>query len=222
MDPDNEPEPRTYDEAVSHPTHGKQWEKSIQEEYDSIIKNNTWTLVPRPKDRRVVSCKWVFKNKKDEFGRITRLKSRLVARGFTQVYGVDYMDTFAPVAKLATIRALFAIAAVEDLEIDQMDVVAAFLASDLDEYLFMEQPKGFEQGKDGEDLVCLAQKSLYFVVMNEDKEGVAWRMQCRGSTVSCRSKGSNAMWELSTYNVVKHTMNDELGGNMTFVSITNQ
>ena len=71
------------------------------------------------------------------------------------------MDTFAPVAKLATIRALFAIAAVEDLKIDQMNVVAAFLASDLDEYLFMEQPEGFQQGKEREDLVCLVQKSLY-------------------------------------------------------------
>jgi hypothetical protein len=90
------------------------------------------------------------------------LKSRLVARGFTQVYGVDYLDTFAPVAKLATIRALFAISAVEDLEMDQMDVVAAFLASELDEYMYMEQPEGFERyGKDGELLVCLVRKSLY-------------------------------------------------------------
>jgi len=162
MDPDNELEPQTYGEAVSHPTPGKQWEKSIQEEYDSIIKNDTWTLVPRPKNRKVISCKWIFKHKKDEFGRINRLKSRLVARGFTQVYGVDYLDTFAPVAKLATIRALFAISAVEDLEMDQMDVVAAFLASELDEYMYMEQPEGFERyGKDGELLVCLVRKSLY-------------------------------------------------------------
>jgi hypothetical protein len=162
IDPDNELEPQTYNEAVSHPTRGKQWEKSIQEEYDSIIKNQTWTLVPRPKNRKVISCKWVFKHKKDEFGRINRLKSRLVARGFTQVYGVDYLDTFAPVAKLATIRALFGISAVEDLEMDQMDVVAAFLASELEEYLYMEQPEGFElYGENGELLVCLVRKSLY-------------------------------------------------------------
>jgi hypothetical protein len=90
------------------------------------------------------------------------LKSRLVAKGLTQVFVVDYLDTFVPVGKLATIRALFVISAIEDLETDQMDVVAVFLALQLDEYVYMEQLEGFElYGEDGELLVCLSRKSLY-------------------------------------------------------------
>src|SRR5437762_5381688 len=78
-------EPRTFREAVKHPMHSKEWRKAIQEEFDSIIRNGTWKLVPRPKGQKVVSSKWVFKYKKDEFGRIVRFKARLVARGYTQV-----------------------------------------------------------------------------------------------------------------------------------------
>ena len=100
----------------------------------------------------------MFKHKKDQYGRITHLKACIVARGFSQVYEVDYLETFAPVAKLASIRILFAIAAAMDLEIHQMDVVTAFLANELDEEIYMEQPKGFV---DGNDMVCKLGKSLY-------------------------------------------------------------
>jgi hypothetical protein len=141
--PDDEEEPTTYREATTHPTRAKEWEKAIMDEYHSIMRNNTWRLVPRPANRQVVTCKWVFKHKKDQFGRITRLKARLVAREFSQIYGVDYLDTYAPVAKLASIRILFAIAASLDLEIHQMDVVTAFLANALHEEIYMEQPEGF-------------------------------------------------------------------------------
>src|SRR5947207_4626299 len=99
-------------------------------------------MVPRPASREVGASEWVFKHKKDQFGRITRLKARLVARGFSQVYGIDYLDTYAPVAKLASIRILFAIAAAFDLEIHQMDVITAFLANTLHEEIYMEQPEG--------------------------------------------------------------------------------
>jgi len=87
------------------------------------------------------------------------LKARLVARGFSQIYGVDYLDTYAPVVKLASIRILLAIAAIYGLEIHQMDVVTAFLAGDLEEEIYMEQPEGFEVG--GNDFVCKLRKSLY-------------------------------------------------------------
>jgi Reverse transcriptase (RNA-dependent DNA polymerase) len=92
------------------------------------------------------------------------LNSSLVAKEFTQVFEVDYLDIFVPVGKLATIRVLFVICAIEDLEMDQMDVMAAFLASQLDEYMYMymEQLEGFElYGEDRELLVCLSRKSLY-------------------------------------------------------------
>src|SRR5437762_7702582 len=153
-DADDEDEPTTMQEAINHPTRGKQWEKAIRDEYESLIKNHTWDLVRRPKGRRIVTNKWALKHKKNEIARIVRLKARLVARGFSQFYGVDYLDTYAPVVKLASIRILLAIAAIYGLEIHQMDVVTAFLAGELEEEIFMEQPEGFEVGNKEDDLVC--------------------------------------------------------------------
>ena len=149
IDPNDEDEPVTVREAVSHPTRGKQWEKAIRDEYESLIKNHTWDIVQRPQNRQVVSNKFAFKHKKDEHAIIVRLKARLVARGFSQIYGVDYLDTYAPVVKLASIRILLAIAATNGLEIHQMDVVTAFLAGDLEEEIYMEQPEGFDSWKRG-------------------------------------------------------------------------
>src|SRR5271169_4341381 len=94
-------------------------------------------------------------------GRIVRLKARLVARGFSQIYGIDYLDTYAPVVKLASIRILLSLAAIYGLEIHQMDVVTAFLAGNLEEEIYMEQPEGFEVGTKDEDLVCRLRKSIY-------------------------------------------------------------
>ena len=79
---------------------------------NSLLKNHTWDLVPRPKNRQIVTNKIILKHKKNEMGQITRLKARLVARRFSQIYGVDYLDTYAPVVKLASIRILHAIAAI--------------------------------------------------------------------------------------------------------------
>jgi Reverse transcriptase (RNA-dependent DNA polymerase) len=91
-------------------------------------------------------------------GNLEKLKARLVVRGFPQVYGMDYLDTFSPVAKLPSLRILLAI---EDLEVHQMDVITAFLASDLEEEIYMDRPEGFKQGSEFENLVCLFKKGLY-------------------------------------------------------------
>src|SRR5256714_1962961 len=133
MDPNDEDEPATVKEALNHPERGKQWEKAIRDEVNSHLKNHTWDIVPRPRNRQVVSNKFAFKHKKNEVARIVRLKARLVARGFSQIYGIDYLDTYAPVIKLASIRIVLAIAAIFGLEIHQMDVVTAFLAGELEE-----------------------------------------------------------------------------------------
>jgi len=161
IDPNDEDEPTTVQEAINHPTRGKQWEKAIRDEVNSLIKNHTWDLVPRPRNRQIVTNKFAFKHKKDERVIIVRLKARLVARGFSQIYGVDYLDTYAPVVKLASIRILLAIAAIYGLEIHQIDVVTAFLAGDLKEEIYMEQPEGFEVGNKEDDLMCRLRKSLY-------------------------------------------------------------
>jgi len=132
----------------------------MQEEYNSLMANNTWTLVPLPPSRKPVSCKWVFKIKQGVNGEVERYKARLVARGFTQTYGVDYNETFAPVAKFTSIRCILALAALEDMEIHQMDVKMTILNGELEEEIYMNQPQGFvHQG--GEHLVCKLQKSLY-------------------------------------------------------------
>src|SRR5277367_6176897 len=159
-DPNDEDEPATVQQAINHSTRGKQWEKAIRDEYESLIKNHTWDLVRRPPGRMIVTNKFAFKHKKNEIARIIRLKARLVARGFSQIYGIDYLDTYAPVVKLASIRILLAIAAIYGLEIHQMDVVTAFLAGDLEEEIYMEQPEGFKVGS-REDFVCRLRKSIY-------------------------------------------------------------
>src|SRR5579871_4038471 len=143
-------EPQTLQEAINHPTHRKQWEKAIQYEYKSLIDNQTWKLVLLPEGRPIVECKWIFRHKLGADRIIQRFRIRLVAKGFTQTYGVDYNKTFAPVTKLPSLRLLLAIAVIEDLEIYQMDVSSAFLLADLEEEIYIDQPEGYEKGY----LVC--------------------------------------------------------------------
>src|ERR1700678_1210491 len=112
----------------------------------------TWEIVDVPKGVNVVGSKWVFQAKKDAAGNVVRYKARLVAQGFSQVPGVDYFDTFAPVACLASIRTVLAFAAAEDYETGQIDIKGAYLNGELtnDEVIFMRQPPGYEEvGADG-------------------------------------------------------------------------
>ncbi len=107
--------------------------------------------MPFPKDRKPISCKWVFKIKHGVDGELERYKARLVARGFTQTFGVDYNETFAPIVKFVSIHYILALVAIEDMEIHQMDVKTAFFNGDLEEEIYMEQPEGFTQ--EGEHLI---------------------------------------------------------------------
>ena len=99
--------PSSVEEALSNP----KWATAMQEELEALKKNNTWKLVPLPRGKKVVGCKWVFSIKHKADGSIDRYKARLVVKGFTQTYGIDYMETFSPVAKLNTIRVLLSLAA---------------------------------------------------------------------------------------------------------------
>jgi hypothetical protein len=122
--------------------------------------NNTWTLVSLPVGRKPVSYKWVFKIKQGTNGEVERYKARLVARSLTQTYGIDYNETFAPVIKFTSIHCILALAALEDMEIHQMDMKTAFFNGELEEEIYMEQLQGFmHQG--GGHLVCKLHKSLY-------------------------------------------------------------
>ena len=142
-------ERRTFEEACKDPN----WLKSMEEEIKSLLDNNTWTLSDLPSGRKVVKNKWVFKQKSDG-----RLKSRLVAKGFTQVFGVDYEETWSPVGRKPSLNLLIWYVVQTSYCWKQMDVDTAFLNSYLDEEIYMSQPLGFE---DGSSKVCRLLKSIY-------------------------------------------------------------
>jgi len=133
----------------------------MNEELESLYNNRTWKLAKPPKGQKVIGCKWVFK-KKDGSPRVdaTRYKACLVAKGFSQREGIDFNEVFSPVVKHSSIRVLLTIVALFDLELEQLDVKTTFLHGDLEEQIYMKQPKGFiVEGK--EDHACLLKKSLY-------------------------------------------------------------
>jgi hypothetical protein len=115
----------------------------MQEELNNFKRNEVWSLVERPK-QNVVGTKWVFRNKQDEHGVVTRNKARLVAKGYSQVEGLDFDETFAPVARLESIRILLAYATHHGFKLYQMDVKSAFLNGPIKEEVYVEQPPGFE------------------------------------------------------------------------------
>lgn len=125
-------EPATYEEAIKC-KESQKWIKAMKEEIESLLKNGTWILVVNPRTQKLISCKWLFK-KKVEVGEIEsiRFKARLVARGFTQVEGIDYTEVFSPVVKHSSIRILLALTAHFDWELHQLDVKTAFLHGDLE------------------------------------------------------------------------------------------
>jgi hypothetical protein len=151
-----ESEPSTFEEATSRQV----WRDAMMEEYNSIMKNDVWEVVPRPEGKSVVTSKWLYKLKHAADGSIEKYKARFVARGFSQVEGVDYDETFAPVARYTSIRAVISIAAEMGWKIHQMDVKTAFLNGLIEEEVYIEQPLGFEvHGR--ESHVCRLKKALY-------------------------------------------------------------
>ena len=139
------------------------WMSSCKSEMDSQYKNKTWKLVPRSEARNVLKSMWVFRKRdvlQPSGGYGVKHKARIVAKGYQQVEGVDYEETYAPVVKFTTIRAVLAIVAYLDLELHQMDVKTAFLNGELDEDVYMEQPQDFVD-PNFPDYVCKLVKALY-------------------------------------------------------------
>jgi hypothetical protein len=135
-------------------------ENAMLEEMEALEKNRTWDLVPCLKGKKVVDYKWVYMVKQDANGQIKRYKARLVARGYSQMYVIDYDETFAPVAKMTTIRTLISCAANFDWPLYQLDVKNAFLHGDLQEEVYMEIPPSFETDQTSGKVLKL-KKSLY-------------------------------------------------------------
>ena len=125
--------PATYRQALVDPA----WKAAMQEEFSALQHTATWSLVPRPSGTNIVSCKWIFKVKQHSDGSLDKYKARLVARGFAQQYGVDYLDTFSPVVKPATVRLVLSLAVSQGWCLRQLDVSNAFLHGLLDEDVYM-------------------------------------------------------------------------------------
>ena len=154
-------EPQSYNEAVNSPQ-AENWRKAMQTEYNSLMDNNTWTLVNEPEDQQVLPGKWVYKVKYGADGQVDKLKARYVAKGYAQVEGLDFFDTYAPTCKPETFRILLATAAQKDLQLGQMDVKSAYLHSNIEEEIYLEQPQGFvKKANSGQKLVCKLNKSIY-------------------------------------------------------------
>ncbi|KAL4582843.1 hypothetical protein LXL04_007404 [Taraxacum kok-saghyz] len=147
-------EPSSYKEAITNPL----WQNAMQEELQALKKAQTWNIVPLPPGKSLIGSKWIYKVKTRSDGTVERYKARLVAKGFDQEYGIDYEETFAPVARITSVRSLLAIAAARHWSLYQMDVKNAFLNGDLAEEVYMRPPRGVDHPPGH---VCHLQKALY-------------------------------------------------------------
>ena len=152
-------EPQSMEEALTSDL-SSEWKQAADSEYKSLMDNQTWDLVELPNGREPIGSKWVFKVKPSSDGKVERFKARLVAKGYAQKYGIDYDETFSPVVKFSSVRALIAFAVQNNMLLHQMDVVTAFLNGNLEEDIYMQQPDGYVQ-EDNKHLVCKLKKSLY-------------------------------------------------------------
>lgn len=149
-------EPSTYKEASQN----KYWCTAMDEEFDALLDQRTWVLVPPPSDRIPIGCKWVYKIKRNSDGSVSRYKARLVAKGYNQEYGLDYSETFSPVVKQQSIRIVLSLALHFGWSLHQLDVSNAFLHGELEDVVYMQQPPGYID-QSAPHYVCKLQKSLY-------------------------------------------------------------
>lgn len=150
-------DPTSYASAMQRPD-ASRWKKAMEEELESFKKCEVWDIVDRPQNENVVTNRWVLRIKRKPNGEIERYRARLVARGFTQIKGIDYHETYSPVVNTTFIRILLALAARLSLIIAGFDIKTAFLHGDIEENVFMEQPEGFATDK---SKVCKLKRSIY-------------------------------------------------------------
>lgn len=154
-------EPRSYHQAIHH----QHWKDAMTAELSAMETNNTWSVVPLPSGKYSISCKWIYKIKYRSDGSIDRYKARLVAKGYNQTEGVDFTDTYSPVAKFVTIKVLLTLAIKSNWHLTQLDVNNAFLHGDLNEEVYMDLPLGYgskqQHHSSNRPLVCKLHKSIY-------------------------------------------------------------
>jgi len=149
---ENYADPQSVSEALKR-SDKSFWQQAMKTEYDNMLKNKTWILVNRPDNVKVITTKWVFKLKKKSEGQPVRYRARLVARGFNQTYGIDYLQTYSFTVQPSTMRLLFALVAEKNWLVDHVDIEAAFLHGDVQEEIYIEQPENFIL-KGSESKVC--------------------------------------------------------------------
>lgn len=155
---DSEAVPRSMSEALKRDDRDL-WCAAAQEEINAHLENGTWVSSPLPPGKKAIPCRWVFAKKYNADGSVERLKARLVAKGFSQRPGFDYVETFDPTVRMASVRTVLALAALEDLDLRSVDISHAYINGTLEEEIYMQQPDGFHFGKPGEVLRLV--KSLY-------------------------------------------------------------
>jgi len=148
-------EPKTYAKASKYDC----WNQAMQAELNALEKTGTWKVVDLPPNDTPIGCRWVYKIKNHADGFIERFKARLVAKGYNQIEGLDYFDTYSPIAKLTTIRLVLALDSINHWHLHQLDVNNAFLHGDLKEDVYMMLPPGTTSAKPNQ--VCKLIKSLY-------------------------------------------------------------
>ncbi len=151
-----EVEPTCFEQAVGNP----KWDNAMDDEMAVLDANVIWELVALLKDKKVIGCKWVYKIKHNVDGSVSKYKTRLVAKGYAQTYGINYEGTYNLVAKMTTTRAIIVMASVKGWSLHQMDVMNVFLHGDLQEEVYMEQPPDYVDHTHL-NLVCRLKKPLY-------------------------------------------------------------
>lgn len=188
--------PETFDKAMSHED-SNLWLSAMLEEMSLFDKHGVWKSIPRPKNKNIVKCRWIYSVKRGVDSEIERYKARLVAKGFSQRPGVDYGEISLPVAAADSYQALLATVASEDLELLQLDIKTVFLHRVLDEEIYMEQPDWFNK-EDG--LVWLLVKALhglkqaarvFYQQLREVLEGLGFTLSETDHAVFWRREGAN-------------------------------
>jgi len=138
-------DPVLFEDAIKH----EKWRKAMDSEIQSIEKNHTWELMDLPVGAKTIGVKWIYKTKLNEMGEVDKYKARLVAKGYSQQHGIDFSEVFAPVIRLDTVRLIVALATCKGWDIFQLDVKSAFLYGELNEDVYVDQPKGYmKKGKE--------------------------------------------------------------------------
>jgi hypothetical protein len=184
-------EPATVLDALAD----NNWKKAMDLEYEALMKNKTWHLVPPNHAHNIIDCRWVFKEKRKADGTLDKYKARLVAKGYKQRYGIDYEDTFSPVVKEATIRLVLSLAVSYGWTLRQLDVQNTFLHGNLEEEVFMRQPPGYES-KTHPHFVCKLDKALYGL----KQASRAWYSRLSTKLLSLGFRPSKADVSLFVYN----------------------